>query len=663
MSGISYPLDMQAGNSTSSRAGAVEDVSSTRNHHGVRACVACRQMKMKCEGSEYPPCNRCRKVGRECLPQPSSIRQKGFQEPQHNDGRVNQDVRTRPLVGVPRARPPKNTFRFLPDPQHRALNEALIPSIYSTPPVDAVLDHRIKISSPRSVESTVIRKRKRQCTYSPSNGALTPATSSLDIDRTLLSKEDMKEMIQLFNQRHLPFISIFRLKDFEDTDYLIENDLQLVYCICFVTARYLPGGQETRDRLLSEVIKVPRGVLSMQSGGPHADELSTLKCLFILFLYSNLTPPSRSSNPSASSEIQFWHLKPVIEMYGTRLGLHRSVQDLRAEIRTNPEGIIETRAYQKYIYWLFMFATSHFTSIVTGTPPTIHVDSSIRVAPLLMKEITGQISSCNCSLLGRIELNLIWERASAQHPLLGEWWALPDPFEAVDENSVEAVLRDTDKEIDAWSEKWSDYIQASEQGTFLDFMARFTRFCITSYAIKFLRNSSQNLTPLQKDQIRRCVACANHVLKWPLSRSPIQKDKLRYVDDAACVSCSFCCLFILSVCQTYASIIPNIFDILENVIETAQLMADLQVGFDDSHMVHAQGFFILKRAESLRAALESSKVSERQDSAVISPPASNGSVVPEPPPNLFEGLDLMLSENGFNTMEAIWDFSLLFPSV
>ncbi|KAG4438073.1 hypothetical protein IFR05_006439 [Cadophora sp. M221] len=547
--------------------------------------------------------------------------------------------------------------------ESRALDESVIPSIYSTPPVDAVLDHRIKISSPRSAESSVFRKRKRQCTYSPSNGAPTPATSSLNVDRTLLSREDMKEMIQLFNQRHLPFICIFRLKDFEDTDYLIENDLQLVYCICFVTARYLPGGQETRDRLLPEVIKVPRGVLSMKSGGPHADELSTLKCLFILFLYSNLTPPSRSSTPSASSEVQFWHLKPVIEMYGTRLGLHRSVQDLRSEIRSNLEGAVETRAYQKYLYWLFMFATSHFTSIVTGTPPTIHIDSSIRAAPLLMKEIGGQMSSGNCNLFGRIELNLIWERASAQHPLLGEWWALPDPSEVVDENSVEGVLRDTDREIDAWSEKWSEYIQESEQGILLDYFSRFTRFCITSYAIKFLRNSSQNLTTLQKDQIRRCVVCANHVLEWPLSRSPIQKDKLRYVDDTACVSNSFCCLFILSVCQTYASIIPNIFDILDNVIETAQLMADLQVGFDYSRMVHAQGCFILKRAESLRSALENAKVSDRQDQTVVSPSASNSSVILEPPPNLFEGLDLMMSEDGFNAMEPIWDFSLLFPSV
>lgn len=91
-------------------------------------------------------------------------------------------------------------------------------------------------------------------------------------------------------------------------------------------------------------------------------------------------------------------------------------------------------------------------------------------------------------------------------------------------------------------------------------------------------------------------------------------------------------------------------------------MVDLQVGFDDSHMVHVQGAFILRRAESMRAALEGSKIIEKQDQAVITPPASTGSNVPEPPA-LFEGLDMMLNEEGFDAMEPLWDFSLLFPSV
>lgn len=154
-------------------------------------------------------------------------------------------------------------------------------------------------------------------------------------------------------------MSVFRPNEFEDPDFLIKNELPLVYCICYVTARYLPGGNEIRDKLLPEVVKVPKGVLEMQSGNAHADELSTLKSLFILYLYADVTPPSGSLNVSACSEVQFWYLKSVIEVYAIRLGLHRSVQDLRAELRSRPQTVTETRTYQKYICWLFMFSCAH----------------------------------------------------------------------------------------------------------------------------------------------------------------------------------------------------------------------------------------------------------------------------------------------------------------
>ncbi|CZT45622.1 uncharacterized protein RSE6_05947 [Rhynchosporium secalis] len=643
----------------------VSDTSSFRNHQSVRACVACRQMKMKCEGSEDPPCSRCRKVGRDCIPQ-ASTRPKAKSGSATQQYHVNtyQNV-TRPATNVATDPLQTNNPRYLldqaPSVDTSTQDESVIPSIYSTPPVNAVLESRGKTSPPSNFETTVLRKRKRYSTYSPSNGVPTPGSSNMDVDRTLLSKTDMKEMIQLFVQRHLPFTSIFPPKAFDDPDSLIENNLKLVYCICFVTARYLPGGKEMRSRLLPEVAKIPRGVLSMEPGNHHDDELAALRCLGVLSLYAALTPPSRSSDPSANSEVQFRHLKSVIEMYGTRLGLHRSVQDLRAELRSGSHRVMESKAFQKYICWLAMFCASHHTSIISGTPPTIHIDSSIRAVPKLMQEI-GQMSECNRNLFGQIDLNLIWEKASAQHPRLGEWWAPPDSSEIVDENSVEAVLGNTDREIDAWYVKWSDCIRSSEQGSFLDFNARFTRFCITSYTIKFLRNSSHNLTPLQKDQIRRCVVCANCVLQWPLSRSPIQKDRLRFVDDTSCVMNSFCCLFIISVCQAYAAIIPNIFDLLDNVIETAHLMVDLQVGFDDSNTVHVQGSTILKRAESMRTALESSRVVERLDQDITSPSALDENGLQENQA-LFEGLDSILNEEGFFAMEPIWDFPLLFSSM
>jgi hypothetical protein len=165
-------------------------------------------------------------------------------------------------------------------------------------------------------------------------------------------------------------------------------------------------------------------------------------------------------------------------------------------------------------------------------------------------------------------------QASAQHPQLGEWWCLPDANEIVDEHLVDAMIRETDRAIDDWQIRWEEYMKCrkcahlqamelllicglDERGTLLEYHARYTRFCITSYAVKHVRNLPQGLTSLQRQQIQRCVACASHVLEWPISRGPIQKDKLRYVDDSAVIS-MFSLLSCLTHCQR-AELRQNVF--------------------------------------------------------------------------------------------------------
>ena len=99
-----------------------------------------------------------------------------------------------------------------------------------------------------------------------------------------------------------------------------------------------------------------------------------------------------------------------------------------------------------------------------------------------------------------------------------KWWGIPDPSEVIDENLVDEMIRDADRAIDQWQSRWQDYMHQDERGAILEYHARFTRFCVNSYAVKHVRNSPQGLTPLQSDQIQRCMACASHVLDWSISR-------------------------------------------------------------------------------------------------------------------------------------------------
>jgi hypothetical protein len=298
---------------------------------------------------------------------------------------------------------------------------------------------------------------------------------------------------------------------------LIDEELPFAQCICYVTARYLYGGKEIREALLPDVARIPKELFSRSRGGRQNDEMTILKALIVLYSYSDLTPPNEHKGEASSKEdILYWPLKSLIEVYGLRLNLHRSVQELKEELRTksNVTGLIETLAYRRYTCWLWLFAMGHHSSVVSGTPPSIRIDSSIRAVPQLVEELGPRSKLSN--LFGEVELSMIWEKASSQHPALGEWWYLPDSSETLDENAIETVLKEADRTIDEWYSKWWGYMNESEHGPFLDYHGRFTRFCITSYGVKCLRTLPQDLSPLQKDQIRRCVSLNSLVQNFSL---------------------------------------------------------------------------------------------------------------------------------------------------
>lgn len=202
-------------------------------------------------------------------------------------------------------------------------------------------------------------------------------------------------------------------------------------------------------------------------------------------------------------------------------------------------------------------------------------------------------------------------------------------------------------------------MSAEPRGSFLDYHGRFTRFCLASYAIKSLRISSEGPTALQRSQLQRCVSCANHVLEFPLTRGPIEKDNLRFVDDAACIIVSFCCIFILSACQAFPHVISNVSECLDYVTDAAKLMIELSI--NESHKPFYQGTFLLKRVDTLKAALEMSRLHdqkeaniEEQSDARLSPAGGDSRLT-------LEGFDQLFNEEGVFGLEPIWDFSMLFP--
>jgi hypothetical protein len=148
---------------------------------------------------------------------------------------------------------------------------------------------------------------------------------------------------------------VLPVQDFQDADHLIETDPPLVYCICYVTARFLPGGKQLREMLMPKIAQIMKG--NFTSGRNSANEMSTLKALAILYTYANVSSPSpQDSETTRHEDILFWPLKSLVEVYGLRLSLNRSLYDLQAEMRSErSKPITESTSYQKYTFWLHLF--------------------------------------------------------------------------------------------------------------------------------------------------------------------------------------------------------------------------------------------------------------------------------------------------------------------
>jgi hypothetical protein len=153
------------------------------------------------------------------------------------------------------------------------------------------------------------------------------------------------------------------------------------------------------------------------------------------------------------------------------------------------------------------------------------------------------------------------------------------------------------------------------------------------------------------------------MLEWGMNLGPAGKDRLRYACDCGFVEISFCSLFILQACGSFALEFPEIVDSnLNAVADSAQLMIDLAV--DLSHGPSIYGRYILANLNSLRETLRDAITSlGREDS---NGGATHGTVeqatnsrMPEESARPRSGP--LTGDGDMYLIDTVWDLSLLFP--
>lgn len=200
-------------------------------------------------------------------------------------------------------------------------------------------------------------------------------------------------------------------------------------------------------------------------------------------------------------------------------------------------------------------------------------------------------------------------------------------------------------------------IPGDRNGTTLDYLGRYTRFCISSYAIKCLRATPDSLTATQTQQVRRCAVLANNVLDCVLDIGPVQMDQLRFITDSALALLSFCCLFLMATIRTFPSVLHSVDNCIYRVERFAQVMMDLTTRSD--RVAYIYGSLILKRVTILRGIVarhdppHGKLHAGRHPLSDVRPKPSHH---PDPPVEQAEP-QLQIDDLDLNT--DFWDFSLL----
>jgi len=140
-----------------------------------------------------------------------------------------------------------------------------------------------------------------------------------------------------------------------DVTQLLSTKKQLAHCICYVTARYVPGGDATRAKLVPTVSAILRDKNFLPKG--DEEEWTMLQALSVLYAYR----PSGNgiSVGDNTFEISQWTIKGYIEAYALHLGVHRSISALQVSIRSGNPDVTSSIGFKKYVYWLWLFNMSH----------------------------------------------------------------------------------------------------------------------------------------------------------------------------------------------------------------------------------------------------------------------------------------------------------------
>lgn len=125
------------------------------------------------------------------------------------------------------------------------------------------------------------------------------------------------------------------------------------HCICYVTARFIPGGSAIREKLFPAVSELLLG----NPPNTLSDSLGFIQALIVLYAYAQTVPYHASG--SSSQKWMYLRIKTSAESHALQLKLHRSIEGLGAAMSSQDRRALPKHSvFKMYTYWLWLYTMS-----------------------------------------------------------------------------------------------------------------------------------------------------------------------------------------------------------------------------------------------------------------------------------------------------------------
>nr|POE50140.1 hypothetical protein CFP56_71603 [Quercus suber] len=454
-----------------------------------------------------------------------------------------------------------------------------------------------------------------------------------------ISKRQLQDLLRFFGDRISYHVPIFNKRDVHDVESLVEQKPDLAVCIAFVSARLVPGYQQVRTALMPRVMSI----IDSAHGLTPVDEdeqWTLLQTIGVLYAYSTSSDMDHKTSGVASSGALAPHaLKALLETLAVRLGIHQSLQSWQIARKGHGSDPSKTIAFRKYIFWLWLYTMSQHTAHLTGTPPSIREDHSIKVAATALGVL--QHEAWVERILAEVELCLLWSHFGVLDPTLAEWWT-PNDTEAGLQTFFTTIGR-VETVLDAWwqNKQRSQISPSSGEGrsvnTAMEFHYRFTRFYMSIYMTNLVHSTANReghlqlanismpdggfLAPMAMKYLLLSADAAIFTCQAFLWRSPIAVDVARYIPDGGFAMIAHSCWFVLEAINSLPK--PFLPDkaglMLDPVRKTAELLGELAVDGDHAPAQYSRRILARLRVKEMPQVLLNPDLSTQQHSLSFDP--------------------------------------------